>query len=485
MTKNWQKVLQQIDEYRWRIPQDYKPGMHVPGIIYANEKLLKDICKDEAMEQVANVAMLPGIVHASLAMPDIHWGYGFPIGGVCATDVEKGVVSPGGIGYDINCGVRLLRTNLFEAEVRSKLEILTQTLFRNVPSGVGSRGEFRVSEKEMTEVLEEGAVWAVQKRYGWDEDLNYIESGGAIEGADPAKVSETARQRGKDQLGTLGSGNHFLEVQVIDQIFDEKMAEALRLKKGQVTVMIHSGSRGLGYQVCDDYLKTMNKSFSKYSIQIPDRQLVCVPVHSKEGQDYLKAMRCAANFAWANRQCIMHETRKAFSEVFGKNSRDLGMSLIYDVAHNIAKFEDHEVNGRKMKLCVHRKGATRAFPAGHADLPKEYQTTGQPVVIPGDMGRNSYLLVGSDGSLKETFGTTCHGAGRLLSRKGAQGDERSHSLLEDLRKKGIIVKARGRQTLAEEAPYAYKDVNDVVEVVHQAGLSRKVCRMRPMGVVKG
>jgi tRNA-splicing ligase RtcB len=294
-----------------------------------------------------------------------------------------------------------------------------------------------------------------------------------------------ARQRGKDQLGTLGSGNHFLEVQVIDQIFDEAVAEAWDLKKGQVTVMIHSGSRGLGYQVCDDSLKTMNKAFPKYGIQIPDRQLVCVPVHSREGQDYLKAMRCAANFAWANRQCLMHQARKSFSDIFGKNSRDLGMSLIYDVAHNIAKFEDHDVKGRKMKLCVHRKGATRAFPPGHSELPEEYQKTGQPVIIPGDMGRNSYLLVGADGSMKETFGSTCHGAGRLLSRKGAQRDERSHSLLEDLRKKGIVVKARGKQTLAEEAPYAYKDVNDVVEVVHQAGLSKKVCRMRPMGVVKG
>jgi tRNA-splicing ligase RtcB len=473
MTKNWQGVLQQIDEYRWRIPQGYKPGMNVPGMLYAHERLRKD------------VAMLPGIVQASLAMPDIHWGYGFPIGGVCATDMEKGVVSPGGIGYDINCGVRLLRTNLFEEDVRPKLEVLTQTLFRNVPSGVGSHGELHVSEKEMTEVLEEGAAWAVEKGYGWSEDLKFIESGGAIEGADPGKVSEMARQRGKDQLGTLGSGNHFLEVQVIDQIFDEAVAEAWDLKKGQVTVMIHSGSRGLGYQVCDDSLKTMNKAFPKYGIQIPDRQLVCVPVHSREGQDYLKAMRCAANFAWANRQCLMHQARKSFSDIFGKNSRDLGMSLIYDVAHNIAKFEDHDVKGRKMKLCVHRKGATRAFPPGHSELPEEYQKTGQPVIIPGDMGRNSYLLVGADGSMKETFGSTCHGAGRLLSRKGAQRDERSHSLLEDLRKKGIVVKARGKQTLAEEAPYAYKDVNDVVEVVHQAGLSKKVCRMRPMGVVKG
>jgi tRNA-splicing ligase RtcB len=485
MTKTWEGRLQKLDDCRWMIPQDYKSGMRVPGIIYADELLLKDISKDQAIEQVANVATLPGIVHAALAMPDIHWGYGFPIGGVCATDPEGGVVSPGGIGYDINCGIRLVKSNLHEDEVRPKLEELIQSLFREVPSGVGSRGSINVPADKMEDLLTNGAQWPIDQGYGWAEDLAHIEERGAIAGADASKVSTRAMERGKNQLGTLGSGNHFLEVQVIDEVYDEATAKAFGLEKGMVTMMIHSGSRGLGYQICEDHLRTMGHALSKYDIYVPDRQLVCAPIHSPEGQAYLKAMRCGANFAWANRQCLMHQARKAFSHVFRKDPKKLEMSLVYDVAHNIAKFEEHEVNGEKKKLCVHRKGATRAFPPYHSELPAEYQNTGQPVIIPGDMGRNSYVLAGVQGSMTQTFGTTCHGAGRLLSRKGAKKDERSKSLLEDLKKRGIIVKVSGRETLSEEAPYAYKDVNHVVAVVDRAGISKKVCRMRPMGVVKG
>ena len=478
--------LEKIDDYRWRIPRTYKPGMRVPGIIYADEKLLKDIYRDKAIEQVANVAFLPGIVRASMAMPDIHWGYGFCIGGVAATDIEEGgVISPGGVGFDINCGVRLVKTNLRFEDIKDKLKDLVYRLFSDVPAGVGSKGDIRVSAKEEKEILLKGSKWAVAKGYGTQDDLECTEENGAIAGADPEAVSDRAYERGKAQSGTLGSGNHFIEVQVIDQLYDAKLCDTFGLDQGQVMLMIHSGSRGLGYQVCDDYTRNMVHCLQKYNINVPDRQLSCAPVNSPEGQAYLSAMRCAANYAWANRQCLMHLTRLSFEKVFGKPWEKLGMHLIYDVAHNIAKIEKYTIDGKEKKLCVHRKGATRAFGPGHPALPERYKQTGQPVIIPGDMGRNSYLLVGTKKAEAETFGSTCHGAGRLKSRTAAIRSINQNTLLKELESKGIIVKASGRETIVEEAPEAYKDVNDVVDVVHNAGISKRVCRMRPLGVIKG
>lgn len=486
MGDSWQTKLEKIDDYRWRIPKAYKPGMRVPGIIYATEHMLEDIVRDKAMEQVANVAFLPGIVKYSLAMPDIHWGYGFSIGGVAATDIkEGGVISPGGVGYDINCGVRLLKTNLTKEDVRPRLEELILALFNDIPAGVGSSGDIKISAREEEQLLIKGSGWAVSRGYGIDEDLEYTEDHGAIEGADPDAVSKRAYERGKNQAGTLGSGNHFLEIQAIDQIYDEEASNVFGLKKGQITVMIHSGSRGLGYQICDDYLANMIKCISKYNINVPDRQLACAPVNSPEGEAYLSAMRCAANYAWVNRQCLMHLTRKTFERVFGKKWQELGMNMIYDVAHNIAKIEAHNIDGKDIKLCVHRKGATRAFGPNHRELPSKYRQIGQPVIIPGDMGRHSYLLIGTDGAMKDTFASTCHGAGRCLSRHAAIKACHGRSIEKELFEKGIFVKARGRETLAEEAPEAYKDVNEVVSVVHETGISKRVCRMRPLGVVKG
>ncbi len=477
--------LEKIDDFRWRIPKSYKPGMRVPGIIYADEKLLKSIREDKALEQVANVAFLPGIVRASLAMPDIHWGYGFPIGGVAATDPEEGgVISPGGVGFDINCGVRMLKTNLSYEDIKDKIESLVYALFSNVPSGVGSKGDIRVSAKEEKEILTKGAKWAIEKGFGTQDDLDCTEEHGEMYGANPDAVSDRAYERGKAQSGTLGSGNHFLEIQVIDQLYDVKTCDALNLDLGQITIMIHSGSRGLGYQVCEDYTRSMVNCMDKYNINLPDRQLSCAPVNSNEGRDYLAAMKCAANYAWANRQCLMHLTRLTFERMLGTSWQKLGMFLIYDVAHNIAKIEKHIVEGEEKILCVHRKGATRAIPVGHPDLPRRYKGIGQPVIIPGDMGRNSYLLVGQDGA-EETFFSCCHGAGRLKSRTTAARTIHADTLLKELKSQGIIVKASGRGTLVEEAPEAYKNVNDVVDVVHKAGIAKRVCRMRPLGVIKG
>lgn len=485
MTAGWQGPLEKVDDYRWRIPKTYKPGMKVPGLIYADKKLLVNIHMDRAPEQVANAATLPGIVKYSLAMPDIHWGYGLPIGGVVATDPEDGgVVTPGGIGFDINCGVRMMRTQLTEGEVQPKLKDLIYALFSHVPAGVGSEGKIRVSPKEEEEIIVKGSRWAVEKGYGTREDLEHTEEKGELKGADPSKVSERAYERGKRQSGTLGSGNHFLEVQVVETVYDEKIAATFGLHKGEVTVMIHSGSRGFGYQICDDYSKSMLRCLEKYKINVPDRQLACAPVNSPEGKAYIGAMNCAANYAWSNRQCLMHLTREVFEKVFARSQADLGMDLIYDVAHNIGKFEKYNIDGKTKTLFIHRKGATRAFGPGHSDLPDDYREIGQPVIIPGDMGRNSYLLVGT-AKAEETFYSTCHGAGRLLSRTAAVSACRGRSIAKELADKGILVKAKGRETLAEEAPEAYKDVNDVVDVVHMAGISRKVCRMRPLGVIKG
>ena len=475
-----------MDDYRWEIPRDFDPGMRVPGRIFCDEKLLETVRKDQALQQVVNVAHLPGIVNYSLAMPDIHWGYGFPIGGVAATDPDQGgVISPGGIGFDINCGVRLLRTNLTFSEVQSKLKMLVATLFHHIPCGVGQAGDIRITSAERSKVVTQGARWVVKKGYGVEIDLAHTEAGGCLEGADPDAVSERAYQRGADQLGTLGSGNHFLEVQVIDQIFDSQAAERFGLHEGEVTMMIHSGSRGFGYQICDDFLDQMRRTLTKYHIKVPDIQLACAPLDSPEGKRYLAAMCAAANYAWANRQCLMHLARGVFEKVFSRSWQDLGMNLIYDVAHNIAKFEKHKVNGKEKLLCVHRKGATRAFPPGHPELPEVYRDLGQPVVIPGDMGRNSYLLLGTAQALDETFGTTCHGAGRVMSRAQAVRTSRGRSIEQELEKQGVIVMGRGRNGIAEEQPAAYKDVNDVVRVVHEAGIAKRVVRMRPIGVIKG
>ncbi|MFA5117055.1 MAG: RtcB family protein [Candidatus Omnitrophota bacterium] len=486
MSEEWLGPLEKIDDYRWRIPKDYKPGMRVPGIIYANEKLLKDIRHDKAAEQVANVAFLPGIVRASMAMPDIHWGYGFPIGGVAATDPSNGgVISPGGVGFDINCGVRLLRTGLQYDEIKDNIKDLVYGLFSDVPSGVGSEGDIRVTGKEEKEILVKGAKWAVKKGYGIEQDLECTEEYGAIEGADPEAVSERAYKRGKSQSGTLGSGNHFLEIQVIDQTYDSSLCDAFGLSMGQVTLMIHSGSRGLGYQICEDYTRGMVHCLEKYNINLPDRQLACAPVNSPEGKAYLSAMKCAANYAWANRQCLMFLARRVFEKVLKKSWEKMGMYLIYDVAHNIAKIEKYTIDGKEKNLCVHRKGATRAFGPGHPALPEKYKLTGQPVIIPGDMGRNSYLLAGTQKAVEETFGSTCHGAGRVKSRSAATKSINPDTLLKELEAKGITVMASGRGTLVEEAPQAYKNINDVVDVVHNAGISKRICRMRPVGVIKG
>ena len=482
----WEGKINKIGECRWEIPQDYKSGMKVPGLVYADDKMLKVIREEQSLEQVANVAFLPGIVGCSMAMPDIHWGYGFPIGGVAATRVRDGVVSPGGVGYDINCGVRLLRTNLDEKEVKPKIEELINHLFRNVPSGLGSEGKIKVSEKEIDEVLRLGAEWAVKRGYGSEQDLEVTEERGCMKMANPDKVSARAKKRGAPQLGTLGSGNHFLEVQVVREIYDTEAAGLMGITHtGQVLLLIHTGSRGLGHQVCDDYLRVMGEAVRKYGIALPDRQLACAPVESDEGRDYLAAMACAANYAWANRLCIAHWARESFARVLGKKIEDIGLEQVYDVAHNIAKIEDHTVEGKRQKLCVHRKGATRAFPAGQSDVPEKYRSIGQPVLIPGDMGRCSYIALGTDKAMQETFGSTCHGAGRVQSRGAARRGLRGVDVAAELAAKGIYVKADSMESLAEEASCAYKDVTDVVEVTHKAGISKKVAMATPIGVIKG
>ena len=482
----WQGKLNKIDDYRWEIPKSYKPGMLVPGLVYADEAMLEAIREEQSLEQVANVAFLPGIVRRSMAMPDIHWGYGFPIGGVAATRVSDGVISPGGVGYDINCGVRLLRTNLNEDEVRPKIKELVNALFHDVPSGLGSEGKIRVGEREIDEVLIDGAHWAVKRGFGRPEDLEATEETGRMKGAVPDKVSARAKKRGAPQSGTLGSGNHFLEVQIVSEIYDQVAAKAMGIDRvGQVLLLIHTGSRGLGHQVCDDYLRIMEEAVGRYGISLPDRQLACAPVESKEGKDYFAAMACAANYAWANRQCITHWARESFVKVFGKSLEELGMQQVYDVAHNIAKIEEHTVDNQKLTVCVHRKGATRAFPAGHKDIPQRYKEVGQPVLIPGDMGRRSYVAIGTDKAMAETFGSTCHGAGRVQSRGAARRSLRGVDVANELRARGITVKTDNMASLAEEASQAYKDVTQVVEVTHQAGISRKVAMASPIGVIKG
>jgi len=486
MGEMWQGPLEKIDDYHFRIPKSYKPGMRVDGIIIADEKLLKDIRRDKAPEQVANVAFLPGIVKASLAMPDIHWGYGPSIGAVFATDIEEGgIITPAGVGFDINCGVRLVRTNLHHEEIKNRIEEIVTRLFNDIPAGVGSKGDIRISPKEEKEMLIKGARWCIERGYGVKADLDATEENGEIKGADPSVISDRAYERGKAQSGTLGSGNHFLEIQVIERIFDRGLADRFGLSEGQITIMIHSGSRGFGYQVCDEYTKGMMRALSKYNISVPDRQLACAPFNSPEGKAYWGAMCCAANYAWANRQNLTYLTRKSFERIFGRSWSDLGMDLVYDVAHNIAKIERYKIDGEEKLLCVHRKGATRAFGPGSRGIPEQYRDIGQPVIIPGDMGRNSYLLVGTQKAMEETFGSTCHGAGRLLSRHEAKRTINFSELIGRLKSKGIVIMASGKGTMVEEAPEVYKDVNDVVDVVHKAGISKRVCRMRPLGVIKG
>ncbi len=485
MGNTWKGPLKKIDPNRWEIPVGYKPCMKVPGRIYATGELIESIKQDQAPEQVANVTCMPGIVKYSLAMPDIHWGYGFPIGGVAAFDIETGVISPGGVGYDINCGVRIIRSDITLEDMKPRLEKVLQAIYDNVPAGVGEGGKIRVSNRELEQVMVKGARWVVEKGYGFKDDLQRIEEGGEMKGADPSKVSPRARERGRPQLGSLGAGNHFLEIQVVEEIYDEKVAEVFGLRRGYITFMIHTGSRGFGHQICDDYVKTLGRAMNKYGIKVPDRQLACVPFKSEEGQSYFGAMVSAANYAWANRQFITHWVRESVSKVFGKSAESLGLYLVYDVAHNIAKVEEHIVDGKRMKLVVHRKGATRAFAAGRPEVPEVYRKVGQPVLIPGDMGTASYVLVGTERAMRETFGSTCHGAGRVLSRAQAKRKLWNRPLEEELRSKGILVKAHSRRVLVEEAPEAYKDVDIVVETVHRAGISRKVARMRPLGVVKG
>ena len=480
--------MKQLSEYMWEIPESFKPGMRVAGRIYADKTLIDKMRTDATLEQCANVATLPGIHKWSITMPDGHEGYGFPIGGVAAMDYDEGVISPGGVGYDINCGVRLIRTNLNEGDVRPVLPKLLDTLFNNIPSGLGSLGKIRVTQGDLDKVVDDGVEWAIDHGYGWSEDKNHCEENGCMEAADPSKVSSTAKSRGHRQLGSLGSGNHFLEIERVDQILDERVAKHLGIERvGQILVLVHTGSRGYGHQVCSDYLRVMERAVSKYHISLPDRQLACAPSKSPEAEDYLPAMAAACNFAWVNRQMITHWTREAFEKSFGKTADQLDLHLIYDVCHNVAKIENHVVDqeGHQRKVIVHRKGATRAFPPGHSDIPAEYREIGQPVLIPGSMGTSSWLLVGAAKSMELSFGSTAHGAGRMMSRAAAKRRWGPQEVKKGLADKGIMIRAAEMGTVTEEAPGAYKDVDRVAEVSHQVGIATKVCRLTPIGVTKG
>ncbi len=520
--------LQRLDRYRWLVPRSTRPGMHTDALIYADEHLLEQILGDLSIDQAMNVACLPGIVGRSLAMPDIHQGYGFPIGGVAATDANGGVISPGGVGFDINCGVRLLAGNLNRDAAVPKMRDLINQIFRDVPSGTGSKGPVQCDLKQLDDILERGAAAVVERGFGEPADLEFCEESGAMDGARPGKVSDRAKARGRTQIGTLGSGNHFLEVQYVEKIFEPEIARIFGLELDQVVVLIHCGSRGLGHQVCTDFLQVMNEAMPRYSISLPDRQLACVPVRSPEAKDYLAAMAASANYAWANRQAITHFTRGAFHRIFGDST---SLRVVYDVAHNIAKRERHRIAGegrgfnpaisgstslgalaaeasareeeaprpaeepesrsiaetatRLRDVIVHRKGATRSFPAGSPELPAAYKDAGQPVLIPGSMGTASYVLVGTQRAMEETFGTVCHGAGRAMSRTAAKKGRDARVETKKLEEMGIILRAETRDGILEEIPEAYKDIDAVIDVVHNAGLARKVARLRPLGVVKG
>ncbi len=477
--------VNKITDYIWEVPK--QNGMRVPGRIYTTQDMLEGTLRnDQAIKQVVNVAHLPGIQKYSLAMPDIHWGYGFPIGGVAATDINEGVISPGGVGYDINCGVRLAGTSLDIDTAKPKINKLVENLFKNVPTGVGASGAIKkLSPKDIKSILTNGSQWAVEQGFGDEMDIEFTEERGRLANADVNAVSNKSIERGQDQAGTLGSGNHFLEVDVVDEIYDEKAAGLFGLFKGQVLLLIHTGSRGLGYQICNDYLKVLVKAEKKYNFNLPDKQLACAPIQSDEGQNYLGAMRGAANFAWNNRQIIMHLSRKSLLNTFNISEQELDFNLIYDVCHNIAKIESHNINGDTKEVCVHRKGATRAFAPGSKHIPQKYNEVGQPVLIPGDMGRYSYISIGTAKAMDETFGSSCHGAGRVQSRRKAKQESKGRNLIEELKQAGISIQAKGMKTIAEEMPYAYKNVTDVVDIMHNAGISTKVAKIKPIGVIKG
>ncbi len=477
--------LVQIAPYLYEIPKSYRADMRVPARFYADWALLDKALEDRSLEQLVNTATLPGVVKWALAMPDIHQGYGFPIGGVVATKLPNGIISPGGVGYDINCGVRLLASEASEEEVRPYLEDLATALYHYVPSGVGVKGFVKLSDKELDRLMVEGARWALERGYARPEDLLHTEEGGSMKGADPSKVSKKARERGRAQVGTLGAGNHFAEIDVVDEVFDEEVAAAFGLWPGQVVLQIHCGSRGFGHQICTDYVQLFQKAIRKYGITLPDRELVCAPFDTPEGQAYFAAMVAAANYAWANRQLLTHQARQAFEEVLKGKVAGYDLRQVYDVAHNIAKREFHEVDGKRVEVLVHRKGATRAFPPGHEALPEDYRPYGQPVLVPGSMGTASWVLVGTPSAMEQTFGSSCHGAGRMMSRRAATKRVRGHELIQELGAEGIVVRAGSMRGVAEEAPFAYKDVDRVVEVVQGAGIARKVARLRPIAVVKG
>lgn len=479
-------TCKKLDNLTWEIPQDYKREMRVPGRIYASEALLTKMTQDRTLFQCANVAILPGIQKYSITLPDGHEGYGFPIGGVAAFDYEQGIISPGGVGYDINCGVRLLRTDLMKEELEPALPQVLETMFNLVPSGLGSRGKIRLSPSDVNNVALEGVDWAIAKGYGWKDDAKRCEENGHMTAADPDKISTNARNRGIPQLGSLGSGNHFLEIQTVDKIYNPHIAKRFGIEReGQVTIMIHTGSRGFGHQICSDYLRVMEGAVRKYSISIPDRELACAPGTSREAEDYYAAMASAANFAWGNRQMITHWTRQAFEQVLHKPADKLGIQLVYDVAHNIAKIEEHRLEGKQGKVYVHRKGATRAFPPNHPDIPAEYRSVGQPVIIPGSMGTASYVLVGSSKAMELTFGSTAHGAGRMLSRAAAKRQFWGSDIAKKLEARGILVKAASMTVLAEEADQAYKDIDQVAKVSNDVGIATLVARLTPIGVTKG
>jgi tRNA-splicing ligase RtcB (3'-phosphate/5'-hydroxy nucleic acid ligase) len=478
-------TIEQAGPFRYRIPRASRADMRTDGLMFLNEALYSQLSSDQSPNQVANVATLPGIVGPSLAMPDMHWGYGFPIGGVAAFDATEGVISPGGVGYDINCGVNLTRTSLHWKDMEGPLERLINTMFSRIPTGVGSKGGLPLTKREFEQVLTTGAQFAVKRGICGTDDPLHMEEQGALAGANPDEISERARERGFEQLGTLGAGNHFVEVQIVEEIHDEEVARIFGLFPGQVCCMVHSGSRGFGYQVCTDFLPVMDKAAQRYGIELPDRQLACAPLTSKEGQRYFAAMKCAANFAWVNRLTMRWHWMAVFAEVMKRRVEDCGFGLIYDVCHNIAKFENHLVDGDEQRVCVHRKGATRSLPARHPLVPPAYRNVGQPVLIPGDMGRASWVLVGAERALTESFGSAPHGAGRLLSRNAGLKLRRSNEVREQLRSRGIIVQARTGSTLAEEQPEVYKDVDEVVRVAAGVGLARPVAKLRPVGGIKG
>jgi len=479
--------LERINEYTWRIPQSYKPGMRVPGMVFADDELLGKMRTDRTLVQCVHVAHLPGIYKYAITLPDGHEGYGFPIGGVAATDYEEGVISPGGVGYDINCGVRLLTTNFSVKDIQPKLRDLTNVIFNNVPSGLGSRRKnLQISIHELDRIISEGVPRIVDQGFGWPEDIEHCEENGHMDTADPDKVSSTAKKRGLTQIGTLGSGNHFLEIQKVDKIFDPKTAAAFGLThEGQVTAMIHCGSRGFGHQICSDYLRVAERAVHKYHITLPDRELACAPGTSNEGQDYFKAMSCAVNYAFVNRQMITHWVRQSFEAVFKSPAEKIGLNLVYDVAHNIAKIEEHDVDNKRVKVWIHRKGATRAFPPGHASVPSEYRDVGQPVLIPGSMGTSSWVLVGTPKAMDLSFGSTAHGAGRMMSRAAAKRRFWGGDVRKNLEGRGIVVRSASAVVLAEEADLAYKDVDRVAQVSAALGIATKVARLVPLAVIKG